>query len=347
MYLSVKVRLHYCATLSLALGSCSKISAQVSSPTNPLERSSHRIWESSKPTHDIRNLLLIVTTDKIRGVGTNNDVYFDVGPWAWRLDNPGHNDFERDRTDAFPLKVPAGFTLSDIIWLRLQKKGLLGVNGTRDGFAGAWHPQRITLLVDGAEYASAEVTHALNSQCWFWTERRVVDPYADPASFARSLRLQPNEKLSWIAKATGFGTTPLFKRQGISGWLDCPEEKENLGFEQPCSRLPSLICATGEVLRSPAVSTDGLATIDLMLEALEFCSDTDTCSQRAELNDVQEPKRPRYLCVEYRHRENWVPKKRRTSSYLRKTALGHRSRGVVGNPTARFERRPSCAITSN
>lgn len=257
----------------------------------------------------IHTLVLQITTENQRGAGTDNAVYFDVGPWAWRLNKRFRNDFERGRTDTFPLKVPAGFALSDIIWLRLHKKGLLGVTGTRDGFPGAWHPQSITLLVDGVEYTSAEVTQPLNSRYWFWTKRRDVDPYADPASFARSLRLRPNEKLSWVAKATGFATTPLFKKQGISGWLDCPEEKENLGLEKPCWRLPSLVCATGKVFRSPAVSNDGLATIDLMLEALEFCSDTAACSQRADLIDLQDPKRRRYLRVEYRHRKNPVPKK--------------------------------------
>jgi hypothetical protein len=159
-------------------------------------------------------------------------------------------------------------------------------------------------------YASANVIDTLNSQFWFSTNLRGVDPYADPASFGRSLRLNPNAKLNWVAKVTGFITTPLFKKKNISGWLHCPEEKENLGLEKPCTRLPSLVCATGEVFRSPAVSNDGLATIDLQIEALEFCSDSAPCSSPANLINERDPERRRYLRVEYRHRNNPLPRER-------------------------------------
>jgi hypothetical protein len=251
----------------------------------------------------------VVATSDIRGSGTDNAVYFDVGPWAWKLNKPFHNDFERGRTDRFSLKVPAGFALRDILWLRLHKKGLLGVTGTRDGFTGAWHPKSITLLVNGTVYASSEVSTPLNSHYWFWTNLSGLDRYAEPASFARSLRLKPNEKLSWIARATGFVTTPLFKKRGISGWLKCPEEQEDLSSVKSCSRVPPRVCATGKVFRSPAISNDGFATIDLSLTVLEFCSEPESCSKRVELNDPRDPIGRRYLRVEYRHRKNRVPKK--------------------------------------
>ena len=94
----------------------------------------------------IKRLAVKVTTLDLRGAGTDNAVYFDVGPWSWRLKKRWRNDF-------------------------------------------------------------------------------------DPASFVRSLRLQTNDALPWHAKLTGFFTTPLFKRRGISGWLNCPEEKQTA--EQP------------------------------------------------------------------------------------------------------------------
>lgn len=255
------------------------------------------------------SLDLQITTEGTRGAGTDNAVYFDVGPWSWRLNKRFRNDFERGHTDTFHLKVPEGFRLTDVIWLRLHKKGLFSVTGTGDGISGAWHPQRVRLLVDGTEYASADFSaQPLNSRYWFWTKRFAIDPYADPLSFARSLRLKPNDKLPWTAKPTGFITTPLFKKKNISGWLECPEQKENPGLEKPCGRVPQRVCASGEVFGTPARSSDGLATIDLTLDALEFCLDTGVCLQRAKLTELQDS-RPRYLRVEYLHRGNRVPKK--------------------------------------
>src|SRR5215813_9343141 len=71
-------------------------------------------------------LAVQITTRKDRGAGTDNAVYFDIGPLSWRLNNPGHNDFEGGRTDEFDISPPHDvlLTTDDILWLRLQKKGL-------------------------------------------------------------------------------------------------------------------------------------------------------------------------------------------------------------------------------
>jgi hypothetical protein len=253
----------------------------------------------------VNSLTLKITTRDIRGAGTDNAVYFDVGPWSWRLNNAYHNDFEASHTDTFHLDVPKGFAVEDIVWLRLHKKGLFGVTGTRDGLTGAWHPQRIALFVNGVECLSTEVTHPLNSRYWFWTSTD-FDPYSDATSFARTLRLKPNDKLGWLAKSTGFFTTPLFKKRGISGWLDCPEQKQPTSIQNPCAFLPEIACATGQLYRGPALSNDGLATIDLTLATLEFCSATSACQSRAERSEAVHP---RYLRVEYRHLKKPIPKK--------------------------------------
>ena len=261
----------------------------------------------------VSSLAAKVTTRNLRGAGTDNAVYFDVGPWSWRLNKPWRNDFERGHTHIFELDVPEGFALDDIVWLRLHKKGLFGVTGTRDGFTGAWHPERIALLVNGIECAPEEVTHPLNSRYWFWRKFKSFHPYRDPTSFVRSLRLKPNDALPWHAKVTGFFTTPLFKRRGISGWLNCPEQKQDVGTDKPCAAVPKRVCATGQVLRSPAVSTDGLATIDLKLDKLEFCSENAACDQYVDLRDVPNFARPRYLRVEYQFKERKFPKAGETS----------------------------------
>ena len=200
-------------------------------------------------------------------------------------------------------------TQKAIVWLRLHKKGLFGVTGTRDGFTGAWHPERIALLVNGVECANEEVTSPLNSRYWFWRKANSFSPYRDPASFVRSLRLKPNDALRWPDKVTGFFTTSLFKRRGISGWLECPEEKQNGAPNKPCMAVPRRVCATGEVFRPTAVSTDGLATIDLKLHSLEFCSDDASGQQNVDLQATQNSARPSYLRIEYEFKKENFPKK--------------------------------------
>lgn len=256
----------------------------------------------------VTSLALKVTTANLRGAGTDNAVYFDVGPWSWRLNQRWRNDFERGHTDIFTLDVPKGFTLGDIVWLRLHKKGLFGITGTRDGFTGAWHPEQIVLLVNGKECAPEPVTQPLNSRFWFWRRVNGFNPYLDPTSFVRSLRLQPNDPLPWHAKVAGFFTTTLFKRRGISGWLDCPEQKQDVRNDKPCAAVPELVCASGDLVRSPAVSTDGLATIDIKLDKLEFCSENTGCYQDVDLRTAPGFAKPRYLRIEYHFKEKKFPK---------------------------------------
>lgn len=257
----------------------------------------------------IHKLEVRIDTRDNRGGGTDNAVYFDIGPLAWRLDKARHNDFERGRSDTYELKKPEGVVLrtGDILWLRLQKKGVIGVTGTGDGLDGAWHPESITLIVNGVSWPSVPVDGPLNSRYWFWRKLYDVNPYANPVSFVRSLRFVPNQKLTSFSRFIGFATTPLFKKAGISGWLECPQAKE---FSQSlmgnaCPKIPHTVCATGIVTRKPASSTDGLATIDLRVEAVEFCDENGTCSGEslAKLDT-----RPRYLRVEYKHGKGVVPK---------------------------------------
>lgn len=294
-----------CCLLVFIIGVHSKISAQrvSSAPQQQTIRTVNADGDART------RLQLVITTRSARGAGTDNSVYFDVGPWSWRVNKSWRNDFESSHTDTFDLKVPDGFAVNDILWLRLHKKGLLGVTGTRDGLTGAWHPERVTLLVNGVEHSAAEVTSPLNSRYWFWRKLGDVDPYADPNSFLRSLRKKPNDSLPWLARVTGFFTTPLFKKKGISGWIKCPEQKEKDSVDKDCSRVPALVCATGKVFQSPARSNDGLATIDLALDSLEFCSDTHDCYKRGDLDQAEVAVRPRYLRIEYRHRRNRIPYK--------------------------------------
>lgn len=228
----------------------------------------------------ITDLRVRIVTSNIFRAGTDNDVYFDIGPLGWKLDRSGHNDFEKGADDTYALDLHGlELTTDDIVWLRIQKKGVGGVLGTGDGLDGEWHPQSIQLIVNGTKYASFIIDQWINSSNWYWMH--VLRP-SDTAEeqFARSLRMIPNNELSGFDESVAFLTTP-FKILGISGWLG--------------TGLPN-ICAIGKVIREPGRSTDGLATIDLMLKTVQF-------DDRIYILDGNhEIKHTRYLRVEYQFR---------------------------------------------
>jgi len=201
----------------------------------------------------INDLAVRIETSDIFRAGTDNDVYFDIGPLGWLLDLFGHNNFERGASDIYPLDLH-GLALStdEIVWLHLQKKGVGGVTGTSDLPDGGWHPQRIILMVNNAEFARVEIDRWIDEDNSSWMH--VLRSGESPSElFARTLRMLPNNQLSQGDENVAFLSTP-FKIMGISGWLG--------------TGLPTM-CATGTVVRTPAESTDGLATIDLALKTVQ------------------------------------------------------------------------------
>jgi hypothetical protein len=114
------------------------------------------------------------------------------------------------------------------------------------------------------------------------------------------LRLVRNDPLSGFDKLIAFAATP-FKRLGISGWLECAEKREwsNTLLRKSCPKMPWSVCATGTVSTKRGNSTDGLATIDLEVETIEFCNEKQSCFDKAELKEI-DPNRTRYLRVEYK-----------------------------------------------
>lgn len=254
----------------------------------------------------IRTLAVKITTDRARGAGTDNTVYFDIGPLAWKLDKPSHNDFESGATDTYDLirdgkivnmkNAPnVTITRGDILWWRLHKKGIVGVTGFGDGFDGAWHPQFLTLTVNDDKDETIEIKQPLNSLCWYWRSKD-PDPF-DLHEFAQSLRMIQNNKLKTIDKLSGVVTTNLFKRQGVSGWLRNPISRQCVG--NPPTRagkepLPP-ICADG-IVRNVASSTDGLETIDLQVTRIA-ATDKGSAWQPKEVS-LDGFSQPRYLRVE-------------------------------------------------
>lgn len=270
-----------------------------SSPTGRAQLS--WIGDKTKKTHaiNITSLKVRIATKSSWGAGTDNAVYFDIGPVAWKLGRFFRNDFEAGDDDTYNLKVPAGLTTADILWVRLHKKGIFGVTGTKDGFAGAWHPEKLTLLVNGVEFVTIKPDHALNSCCWYWRAPSPDD--SDLDLFARSLRIRRNDKLSLAGKALGFFTTNVFKKNGISGWISDPQEKECYGVIHNREDSDSaVLCADGEII-TKASSTDGLRTIDMRVLQLDLCPDeTKPCRQRADLTKNSSFRLDRYIRIESR-----------------------------------------------
>ena len=227
----------------------------------------------------INSLVVKTKTANQQGAGTNNDVYFDIGPLGWELSTAA-DDFERNHTDTFgPLPLNGvSLTEDDIIWLRLQKKGLFSKNGTPDGIDGQWLPEWVELWVDGKLFAHESVG------TWLWLGqenwlKQIGHLGATPSEvFARTLRMLPNDELGWVDKSVGYITTELAKKQGISGW-----------------RWASLPRASvvGYPVRPVPLSTDRLATIDLRVEALFVGGELFIYEGRSSISG------PRYIRVEY------------------------------------------------
>lgn len=253
----------------------------------------------------VKYLKVRIVTARRRGAGTDNAVYFDIGPLAWKLGRRFHNDFESGDDDTYLLPVPKGFTTADILWLRLHKKGIAGYTGTRDGFSGAWHPQSITVFVNDDEFTTVQISSSLNSRCWYW--RSNVSSYVGLNLLVRSLRINPNEKLGFVGKTSAFLTTKVFKNNGISGWLSSPAQKECRSSDQEAAPdFPSSICVMGEVTRKDK-STDGYETIDMRLTQIESCPvENQQCAEQLTLDASHGFSLPRYIRIENRYAHNRV-----------------------------------------
>jgi hypothetical protein len=181
--------------------------------------------------------------------GNKSYKYFDIGPLGWKLMPEAHLE-RSDHThnlDLHGLKL----TTDDILWLRLQKKGMEGVTGSPDGPNGEWKPASIHLIVNGKEFVHFEVNEWLRQAHPTW--QVLLRPKASlQERFARAMRMIPNGKLEKKDKISSLITTPLAKEKGISGWKH--------------TNIP-VTFATGKVVQM-ATSLDGLATIDIALESL-------------------------------------------------------------------------------
>lgn len=101
-----------------------------------------RVTESSRDrtirvlddTTNITSLVIKITTSDDWFAGTDNEVWFDIGPTAWKLD--GSFDRGSTRTIALDVTRPGGdpLKLDDIRLLRLEKKGINGWTDAPDSY---------------------------------------------------------------------------------------------------------------------------------------------------------------------------------------------------------------------
>jgi hypothetical protein len=229
----------------------------------------------------ITRLAVRVLTANQHLAGTDNKVYFDMGPLGWELPR-GKKVRERGSDDTHQLAIPKGVSLSteDITRLRLHKKGIGGVDGTSDGIDGQWKVAQIHLIVNGKEWVHFKVNQWLRKGHASWVVN-LRPHYSREEFFARSLRLVPNEGLKGLDESVAAITTKFAKEQGISGWM--------------ATNVP-VSFATGRVIRNPGKSTDGLATIDLRVESIEVGNKTFQFDGKHGINST------RYIRVEYKFR---------------------------------------------
>jgi hypothetical protein len=258
----------------------------------PIRGQTPKVTTSHVPANAIRTLAVRVVTG---AAGSCDQVWFSIGPLGWKLDNPHRNsgdshagcgqlsihcadearkhaEHEAERQakglcmfapgadDTYELPIPTGLqppylTTDDIVLVGLQKKGVGGLYGAPDTPPGDWGPHQVTLLVNGAPYPNRScciVGQRLHHGNATWVQ--VLKPYFPEEVFVRSLRLIPNPPLDKMSEDVAFLTTKFGKDRGISGWLAQP--------------IPPT-CAVGTVIRSPGISNDGLATIDLSVDKIE------------------------------------------------------------------------------
>lgn len=215
-----------------------------------------------RPIHSLA--VRVITADGPAAAAFSDDVYFSIGPLGWKLarwtgDLWGWRSFFEDGSDyTLNLDITNDLTTDDILLLGLEKKGVGGLYNAPDSPGGAWKPHKVTLYVDGAPYPNDScclVDQSLAQGHGLWTlQLHHFDPYGAEQVFLRSLRLSANPPLTQVSETLGYLTTKFGKDRNISGWL--PDDV-------------STNCVTGTLIRSPAVSTDGLATIDLQVEKME------------------------------------------------------------------------------
>ena len=238
------------------------------------------------PFIKIHHLAVRVVTANVADAGTDNEVWFDIGPVGWELLKEG-SQFERGADETYGLDCTGlRLTTDDIVRLRLEKKGIGGWTGSPDGSGGDWEVGSLQLSVFATAGKPPEwvsplfpINRVLNRYNPEWVKD--LRPWSTARRFVRTTRLRQNAALTLDQETVAMYTTQV-KLAGISGWVD--------------KKLHA--CATGTVLRT-AKSTDGLATIDLELALLDVDEKQGKPRRRYRFGPEHGMAEPRFLRVEY------------------------------------------------
>lgn len=208
------------------------------------------------PHEKISTLQLRIVTANTLRAGTDNMVYFGIGPMNWPIDGAGSN-LEQGTDQIYNLSISdLELYADDIVIFEIEKKGLGGYYGTTDFPDGEWHLLYIELIVNGDKRIGRLVNQVIGSpNNPFWSTVIQTGAVNDPISyFARTLRMKPNSQ-EIQCPACACATTKA-KRAGISGWIQK-------------GAMPK-IWVQGRVLWTPTLSADGLATIDIEIGSINI-----------------------------------------------------------------------------
>lgn len=243
----------------------------------------------------IRSMALIVVTPDDQFGNVTDDVWFDVGPHAWKINQ---HVLSRNTSTTIVLAVPKGMRMSDLTEIRVEKKGINGWTGAPEGFVSGhpswsnrWHPKTLTLFINGSPWRTVEFPQNVvldrNTPSW----RIWLVPLTKEQMFAYNLRDTINPITGHAGELISRFTT-YFKALQISGWQPGPLRTDQ---EFPAARV------IGTIEHPPSPGTDGFVSLDVRLQRVELAGSTFI------VDGTGVVPRQRFIRVEYCHHLNPWP----------------------------------------
>ena len=246
----------------------------------------------SRPHEKISSLSVKIKTSDEPGSGTTSEVWFDIGCRAWNLKTKFPVSSEQIIDIPIAMPEPLSLSFEDIIFIRLEKKGINGWTNAPDNLLddrntpidgilgpGEWKPKSIALIINGVEYKEIAINVCLKRNNPFWIHW--IRQLAPEDQFVWRLRADKNPEGGRLEEDIARFTT-IFKKMGISGWDDS---------------VPVTSAKVTGVLRNrPSPGTDGYVSLDLEIRKIVVNSvlyDLDA--------DDNKISHHRYIRIEYLH----------------------------------------------
>ncbi|MDQ6942880.1 MAG: hypothetical protein M3169_10270 [Candidatus Eremiobacteraeota bacterium] len=262
-------------------------------------------WSSDEATltflwdEPVQSLDLILNTPNEEHGEVSDDVWFDVGPRAWKINE---NVIDRNTRDLniHLQPVPSGMTVDDMAWFRFEKKGINGWTGAPDKTSPSpfardnrWHPLSFRLKVNGHNFGGLMAfpqNVILDKQSPSW--RYDLKSLSHAEMFAYGLRDEIAPITGHLGEEISRFTTE-FKKLGISGWQRGPLVND--------PQFPRAT-AVGYVRHPPSPGDDGFVSLDLQLESVDIGGENFSVDGSGSVG-LQ-----RYVRVEYCHHANAWPR---------------------------------------